>query len=349
MNPVAFTIFGKPIYWYGIVIALGVALGVWIAMRETKRRRINSDAIIDLMLWCIPLAIIGARLYYVAFSWDAYKDQWYKIFYIWEGGIAIYGAILGGLLGVYLYSRRSKSSFVEWTDILLPSVVLGQALGRWGNFFNQEAFGPVVTNPTWQWFPASVYIDRLQEWHMATFFYESFWCLLVFVFLMLYRRKNPPKGAISLWYVTLYGLERAVVEGLRTDSLYIGSLRVSQILSILMVIGGTVGLILVYRRRKLAAEGPDESLRLMRDRDDDAEPAPPSPIEDEPDVAEATAEEAAAAEEAAEAPEEEEDEAAPQEELRADAEQEEAESLDAIAGEEPVAGEDGADDPDRNN
>ncbi|NLA85050.1 MAG: prolipoprotein diacylglyceryl transferase [Clostridiales bacterium] len=250
MNPIAFRIFGQPIYWYGILISIGVLLGIVLALRNAKYFDIDQDSIIDMALLAIPLAIVGARLYYVIFEWEQYRDNIWSIFNIRKGGLAIFGGVIGGALGVIIYSRRKKLSFWDLADICAPSLILGQAIGRWGNYINQEAYGFAVNNPEWQWFPAAVYIDATQQWHLATFFYESFWNFIVFFILMSYRKYRIRNGEIFLLYLVLYSFGRFFIEGLRTDSLYIGTIRVSQLLSVLFFILGIA--LIIYRRRTLS-------------------------------------------------------------------------------------------------
>lgn len=188
-DPVAFTIFGRDIYWYGILISLSVVLAVIMVYREAKREGLDADCMLDYALLTVPIAIVCARIYYVIFEWDQYAADPIRALYIWEGGIAIYGAVIGGVIATLIFSRWKKISFWKLADLVAPGLVLGQAIGRWGNFFNQEAFGGLVTDPAWQYFPYAVYIERLGEWHQATFFYESVACFLIFIFLMIYRRK----------------------------------------------------------------------------------------------------------------------------------------------------------------
>lgn len=286
-NPVAFTVFGHDIYWYGILISLSVVLAVVMVYREAKRKGLDADCMLDYALLTVPTAIVFARLYYVIFEWDQYAANPIHALFIWEGGIAIYGSIIGGIVATLIFSKWKKISFWTLADLVAPGLVLGQAIGRWGNFFNQEAFGELVTNPDLQFFPYAVYIERLGEWHMATFFYESVACFLIFIFLLIYRRKakNAPAGNLFLWYWVLYGIERAYVEGLRTDSLWIfkggipignliffpNGLRVSQVLSIIMVIAfGTVLIVrAVKRHKKQTAEDEtaplDPSLQLVNE------------------------------------------------------------------------------------
>ena len=251
MDPIAFHLFGRPVYWYGIIIAVGVLIGIYLAMRYANSLGYDQDMIIDFSLLAIPMAIIGARLYYVVFSWEYYSKNPEDIIKIWEGGLAIYGAVIGGVISAFIFAQWRKIDFWELCDIAAPSLILGQALGRWGNFFNQEAYGYAVTNPAWQWFPAAVYIEANSQWHMATFFYESMWNFIVFFFLLFYRKRRKRKGEVFLLYLILYSIGRVVIEGLRTDSLYWGPFRVSQILSGILIL---VGIALFIIRRKRAIE-----------------------------------------------------------------------------------------------
>ena len=250
INAIAFTVFGKDIYWYGIIMAFSVLLGIYLAMREAKRLGINPEYIIDFGLLAIPLAIIGARVYYVIFSLHAFADNWLRIFYIWEGGIAIYGSLIGGTVAAIIFCKWRNIKFLKLADIVAPSLIIGQCLGRWGNFFNQEAYGYEISNRLWKWFPAGVFIEYDQKWHMATFFYESIWDLFVFIVLIYHRKKARFDGEIFIIYLVFYSLGRIFVEGLRTDSLMLGSIRVSQLLGIILVIGA--GTYFIWKRKKLA-------------------------------------------------------------------------------------------------
>lgn len=245
-----FGIPGLDIRWYAVIICLGICAGLVTAFILAKKRGYNTDMPIDLLLVCIPLAIICARLYYVAFEWDSYKDDLWSIFAIWEGGIAIYGAVIGSVIGGFLFSRYSKISFGDILDIGGPGLIIGQAIGRWGNFVNQEAFGNLITNEALQWFPYGVYIDKLGEWHQATFFYESMWNLIVFAVLLWYFKRAKHKGNVFVMYLVLYGAGRAVIEGLRTDSLWLiqGVVRVSQALSLLLVVAGVIYLLYMHKK-----------------------------------------------------------------------------------------------------
>ncbi|NLO13052.1 MAG: prolipoprotein diacylglyceryl transferase [Clostridiales bacterium] len=225
-----------PVNLYGLAIALGVAAAIFYMSRQEAAQSLPQDTAIDVALYAVPLALVVSRLYFVAFTWEDYKDDLFKILRIWEGGVAIYGGIIGGAIGVYALSRRRKLPFLALADLVAPALLLGQAIGRWGNFFNQEAYGYMVSQPAFQFFPVAVYADG--SWHMATFFYESIWNLAGFVFLHLNRKRFTGKGRGMLfaWYLIWYGLGRMVIEGLRTDSLMWGSLRISQVVSVVLVL-----------------------------------------------------------------------------------------------------------------
>ncbi len=241
--------------WYSLIIVTAIALGVYLCGREEKRLGLPKDSAIDSALWAIPLGIAGARLYYVAFAWDQFSGNLIRILYVWEGGVAIYGALIGGLLGVWLNARRKKINLLTLLDMIAPSVVLAQALGRWGNYFNMEAYGEAVLNPAWQFFPFAVLIPGVQggTWHLATFFYESAWDFACFALLMAFRKRMTRRGDVFLWYVLLYGAGRAVVEGLRLDSLMFlnGAIRVSQWLSFLGM--AVVVMVFAFRMQKVNA------------------------------------------------------------------------------------------------
>ena len=308
-NPVAFTVFGHDIYWYGILISLAVVIAVAMVYTQAKKKGIDPDSMLDYALLTIPTAIVFARIYYVIFEWEQYADNPISVLYIWNGGIAIYGSIIGGVIATLIFSKWKKISFWTLADLVAPGLVLGQAIGRWGNFFNQEAFGPLVTEASRQFFPYAVYIERLGEWHMATFFYESVACLAVFIFLLVYRAraKNAPDGNLFLWYWVLYGIERFFVEGLREDSLWMfkgglpignliffpNGLRVSQALSFVMVIAFAIVLLVRFIKRRKATEAQPEQLdpELMLVQEDGAE-AEAAEASEKTEAAEAKAESA---------------------------------------------------------
>ncbi|MCE5188993.1 MAG: prolipoprotein diacylglyceryl transferase [Eubacteriales bacterium] len=243
-----FGIPGLNIAWYGVIIASGLLLGVLLGILRAKRRGWKSDLLLDFILLAVPLAVIGARAYYVAFEWDQYSQNLVKVFAINEGGLAIYGGVIGGFLAALIFSKAAKFPFLKLMDLVIPSLILGQAIGRWGNFINQEAFGGVVTNPSLQFFPLSVYIEALNEWHQATFFYESFSNGILLAITLLLSRKLPKDGTLLFVYLIGYGFIRSIVEGFRTDSLYLaGNIRVSQLLSAVLVLVGIVLLVLLQK------------------------------------------------------------------------------------------------------
>ena len=233
-TPTSVILFGLTFHWYGVIIAVGMALAVALARARERRLGLPRDTALDLALIGIPAAIVGARLYYVLFSWREYAATPIRALYIWEGGMAIYGGIIGGVLAGWLYARRKGLPFLRLADLAAPSIALGQAIGRWGNFVNQEAYGAVATQPWQQRFPISVFIRADGQWHFATFFYESAWCFIIVAALLIAERAHRfhRDGEIFRGYVFLYALERALVEGLRTDSLLLGPFRVSQLLSL---------------------------------------------------------------------------------------------------------------------
>ena len=235
--PYSRMIFGL-VPWYSFLIVLGAACAVFIATKEEKRAGLPKDSVIDFALIALPCGIIGARIYYVVFSWSQFKDDLISIVRIWEGGIAIYGAVIAGLLAAWVFCKKRKISFLALCDIIAPGLILAQALGRWGNYFNQEAYGLPITNPALCFFPFGVQIQGESglEWHMATFFYESLWNFFVFIFLMIARRKwFRYRGDVFCFYVFLYACGRMIVEDFRMDSLYASSsIRISQLLSVIV-------------------------------------------------------------------------------------------------------------------
>lgn len=242
LDPIAFKILGLPVRWYGILIATGVILGTLLALKNAKRYNIEEDTFIDLLLFAIPASIIGARIYYVIFSWDLYRDNPISALNIREGGLAIHGVLIAGISVAVIFCKIKKISFWDIGDLTAPSLILGQAIGRWGNFMNQEAHGG-PTNLPW-----GIMVNG-EKVH-PTFLYESLWNFLVFGFLLWYsRKKAKEKGEVFLLYLGLYSLARFFIEGLRTDSLMWGPIRVAQLISLIGVI---IPMYLFYKRRKKA-------------------------------------------------------------------------------------------------
>lgn len=245
-----FGIKGLDIRWYGVIIVIGIIIAIFLASHEVKRRKLPSDTALDLSLICIPCGLIGARLYYVLFSHDEIHS-FMDVIDVTDGGLGLYGVLIGGLLGAFIYTKIKKLSFLTIMDTVLPGFALAQALGRWGNFFNQEAYGPLVTNPDHMWFPLAVKIDKLNELHYATFFYESVCCLIIFLILwFVIRKKATHRGDVALAYIIMYGFERMFIELLRADSLMLGSIRISHALSAVLCIGGIVFVIVRHFNEK---------------------------------------------------------------------------------------------------
>ena len=240
MDPVAFSVFGFEIRWYGLLIAIAVLIGTLLATKEAKRKGIKEEAFLDLLIFAVPVAIIFARLYYVIFTWDYYSQNPGQILNIRGGGLAIHGVIIGGILVALIFSKIRKINFWSIADAAAPSLILGQAIGRWGNFANSEAHGGPTDLP---W---GIIIDGVKV--HPTFLYESIWNLLVFGFLLWYRRKFANReGEIFLLYIILYSLARLFIEGLRTDSLMLGQIRVAQLISLIAIVIG--GAILYYKKK----------------------------------------------------------------------------------------------------
>ena len=252
MNPVALQLGPISIRWYAICIVSGLILAVYLSMKEAPRKKIDPDAIIDFILIAFPLAILGARLYYVIFEWGYYSQHLGEIFAIWNGGIAIYGGLLTGALVLYLFSRRRLIEPIDFLDIAAPSVMIAQSIGRWGNFFNQEAYGAAVKSLNYlpSFIRDQMYIDG--SYRQPTFLYESIWNLLGFLLIMILRRKPQflRQGEVTAFYLIWYGFGRMIIEGMRTDSLMFAGLRVSQWLSMILILVGLA--IILYQRRKKA-------------------------------------------------------------------------------------------------
>lgn len=254
LNPIAFHLGNLSVKWYGILMATAVVAAAWMAIAEGKHRQIISDDFVDFLLWAVPIGFIGARLYYVIFQWGFYSQHPDQIIAIWNGGIAIYGGLLAGLavLLVFCYYRVLPPFLM--LDIIAPGVMLGQVIARWGNFMNQEAFGAKTSLAFLQGLHLPFFVIRQMyingAYRQPTFLYESFFNLLglLLILALRHRRHLFKQGEVFCFYLIWYGIVRFFVEGMRTDSLYIGgTVRVSQALSLILILIG-IGLI-VYRRR----------------------------------------------------------------------------------------------------
>lgn len=245
------------IYWYSILILISILIGFLIVKKEVKKTKLNYDYLVDLIFYLIPICILGARLYYVIFNFSIFKNNLMDIFKIWEGGLAIYGAVISGIIFIFYYAKRKKQDFFLTLDILACPLVLGQSIGRWGNFFNQEAYGMITTYEKLkdlnipEFIIQGMYING--SYYLPTFLFESLWCLIVFIVLIIIKNKVKYKhsGVLIFSYFILYSLGRFFIEGLRTDSLYIYNFRISQIVSVLLFFVGVIGLIKIRKEEKL--------------------------------------------------------------------------------------------------
>ncbi|ELR96752.1 prolipoprotein diacylglyceryl transferase [Gloeocapsa sp. PCC 73106] len=246
------------IRWYGLLIAIAVLIGLNLSQYLAKKRRIDPDLIGDLIIWLIIASLPAARLYYVLFQWKVYAQNPGEIIAIWKGGIAIHGAIIGGAIATLIFARLKRVSFWQLTDLIAPSLILGQGIGRWGNFFNSEAFGD-PTNLPWKLYipPNNRPVEYLNfEYFHPTFLYESLWNLGVFLLLIgLFRWgfKHPERlkvGTITLIYLIAYSLGRFWIEALRTDSLMLGPLRIAQVVSLGAIALGILGLVWLYKWKR---------------------------------------------------------------------------------------------------
>ncbi len=241
MDPVAFSIFGIDIMWYGILISTGVLIGIIVSLRECRRIGFKEEDLLDFLLYAIPASIIGARAYYVIFSWEYYSQNLNQIINIRNGGLAIHGALIAGAAVSIVFCKKRKINPWQILDIVIPSVALGQAIGRWGNFINQEAYG----GPTE--LPWGILVDGVKV--HPTFLYESIIDFSIFVFLMWYRKnKRKNEGEVFSLYLILYSAGRFFVEGLRTDSLMFYNIRVAQLISVGLALMGAI--IFIHLRKK---------------------------------------------------------------------------------------------------
>lgn len=252
MNPVAFNIFGIDIMWYGILIACGVVAAMLLSSYICKLKGVDFDQILDIFLFAFPAAIIGARLYYVIFEFDYYRYNLLDIFNIRQGGLAFHGGLIFALLTVFIYVKIKKLQFLKIMDVVAPGIVLAQAIGRWGNFFNSEAHGGPVSLEFISHFPE--FIQKGMHiggvYYHPTFLYESVWNLAVCGILVMITRKNPRNGTVIAAYLGLYSLGRFFVEGLRTDSLMLGNIRVAQLVSVIGIIVCIAGIIAIYAQKQ---------------------------------------------------------------------------------------------------
>ena len=263
-SPVALRVFGKDIYWYGIIIAVGFVLAVVYMMHRSKDFGVTSDDTLDLVLWTVPIGVICARLYYCVFYWELYADNPISVLYIWQGGLAIYGAVIGGAITVVIVSKVKKIRTGVFLDLASMGVLIGQIFGRWGNFMNREAHGSVTDS-----FFKMGLVDAAGQvtYYHPTFLYESVWNLVGFIGIhFLSKKKRKFDGEVFLLYIGWYGLGRAWIEGLRTDSLMLFStgIRVSQLVAVVSFAAAAAVLAYVLLKKK---PDPDDLLVNVRARE----------------------------------------------------------------------------------
>lgn len=242
MNPNAFSLFGVDIKWYAVMIMIGLLVGLEVAKHNSKFRNIDYGVLLDMTFVILPIALIGARLYYVIFEWERYSSNLISILNIRGGGLAIHGGILFAVITAIFLARRKKIKMLDVLDVAAPSLILAQAFGRWGNFFNSEAYGGPVSADFIHHFPEFIQKGMLigGTYHHPTFLYESIWNLLVFIILMVVLRKSKRSGLVAFSYLGLYSIGRFVIEGMRTDSLMLGPIRVAQAFSLVGILAWIV-------------------------------------------------------------------------------------------------------------
>jgi len=251
INPIAFSLGPIEVRWYGILIALGIVLAFIVVQKEMLKRGMHPDFLTDLLIWAVPISIISARIYYVIFSWDYFKENPEQIIRIWEGGIAIHGALMGAFITTYFYTKHRGISFWKVVDVAVVGLLIGQIIGRWGNFMNQEAHGGPVsvkfleTTIIPDWIMNQMTIEGVA--YYPTFLYESLWNVAGLIFIILLRRVNLKRGEMFLFYLFWYSTGRFFIEGMRTDSLYVvGELRAAELVSVIAIVAAVI--IFIIRR-----------------------------------------------------------------------------------------------------
>lgn len=261
VDKIAFSIGSLDVRWYGIIITLGMVVAVYYSIHRAKQRGVDFDTMLDFALFTILFGVLGARLYWVLFYGNI--RSFYDIISVWDGGLAIYGGIIGGVLAIYFTCRYKKMKFLPMADCIGPGVMIAQAMGRWGNFFNGEAHGGIVEEGSPLYFmrmglyPNDIDGVSGMAYVHPTFLYESLWNVLGFVLINIFYKKKKFDGEVALWYFTWYGFGRMFIEGLRTDSLMLGPFRISQVVGLICFVAGTAlivwGRIYTCRKEKAAA------------------------------------------------------------------------------------------------
>ncbi len=251
MNPILIEIGNIKIYWYSIMILAGVLIGSFLVIKESKKFNISKSKISDMIFYIVIFGILGARIYYVIFNMDYYLKNPIDIIKVWEGGLAIHGGIIAGIVYLLYYTKKNNLNTLLITDICVPGLLIGQSLGRWGNFFNGEAHGPQTTLEHLQHLHLPKFIINGMNidgiYYIPTFLYESIWCLIGLIIILSIRKLKIKKGNITGFYLIWYGIGRFIIEQLRTDSLMLNTLKQAQIISIIMIIIGII--ILIFGRK----------------------------------------------------------------------------------------------------
>ena len=255
MNPILFSIGSINIYWYSLLILIGAFLGIYLFCKEGKKFNYDKDFLFDLAFYSIIIGFIGARLYYVTFNFSHFENDILSIFRIWEGGLAIHGGIIFGGITAFIYTKKHNVNFIKIIDMLVPSLILAQGIGRWGNFFNSEAHGSITTLATLESYKIPEFvIDGMLingNYYQPTFFYESVWCIIGFIILMIMRKfKNLKLGQMTGFYLIFYAIGRFLIEALRTDSLMFYGFKVAQLVSLGMILIGIILIITSSRKSK---------------------------------------------------------------------------------------------------
>lgn len=253
MDRYILTIGSFKIEWYSVLIIIGAMLAITLIMKEAKRYNYQTDFVFNMCFWAIIFGIIGARLYYVLFNFSMYKDNLLDIFKVWEGGLAIHGGIIAGLITIIIYCKKYKIRTIRMLDFIVPALILAQAIGRWGNFFNSEAHGAATTLAHLQELHIPEFIIKGMNisgiYYTPTFLYESLWCILGFIILLIIRRLKITKvGQPTAIYLMWYSIGRFFIEGMRTDSLMMGGFKVAQIVSVIMFISGLIIIMITSRK-----------------------------------------------------------------------------------------------------
>ncbi len=270
MNPIMFQIGNFSIRWYSVLILIGVITSYILLEKEGKKYNAPKDFIFNLLFWVVIFGLIGARIYYVIFKWSDYSHNLLNIFKFWEGGLAIHGGIIAGLITLVLYCKKYNVKLIKMTDMMVVPLILAQAIGRWGNFFNSEAYGNATTLATLKshYIIPKFVIDGMYiegAYHEPTFYYEFLWCILGFILLLLIRnRKKTKLGTLTAFYLTWYGIGRFFVESLRTDSLMLGGFKMAQIISIVYIIIGISLLIININKKEKEDLYKDTNLSLVK-------------------------------------------------------------------------------------